>query len=312
MTIAKQGHSRAADGTAPFITADDAGVVFGLLVLTGVAWLVPPASWPAACRRLSSAARRFFSTEDQSALDRARRLRGKDFSGLPNELAAVHIERTLHLLRHDGPAAWRPRIELIGAAHIDRALNAGRGAVLWDSHFAFASLISKMGLWNAGYHVSHLSHPRHGLSASQFGMRYLNRVRTRVEERYVDERVVLSDISPAAAMRRLHNRLRDNGLVSITVRGSGRDPVTARFLDGPIAVATGAPDLAHMSGAALLPVFTVRRPDGSFGVTVEAPIEVDRDGPRRAASADAVHAYLHRLERHVVGQPGQWLGWMDA
>jgi lauroyl/myristoyl acyltransferase len=193
--------------------------------------------------------------------------------------------------------------------HLTAALGQGRGAILWDSHFQFAAVVTKMAMRRAGIDLHHLSHPRHGFSDSRFGMRFLNPLRTRCEGRYVAERVVLSLDGPVAAMRTLLKRLRGNAVVSIVVRGSGLHPCPAPFFDGRLAVATGAPDLAHRSGAALLPVFTVRQ-GGRYVVAIESPLAIDVAAERHAAAAAAAAEYARRLEPHVAAHPGQWAEWI--
>jgi lauroyl/myristoyl acyltransferase len=112
------------------------------------------------------------------------------------------------------------------------------------------------------------------------------------------------------AMRRLSLHLKGNGIASITVRGAGLYPVKADFFDGVYTVATGAPDLSFHTGAPLIPTFTVRRDDGSFLVTAEAPIEVSATS-RRDAAAAAVSDYVRRLEPYVLQYPGQWVDWIN-
>jgi lauroyl/myristoyl acyltransferase len=197
---------------------------------------------------------------------------------------------------------------MTGRERVDAALARGRGAVLWVGHFAYASLLAKVAWHEAGLAVSHLSHPRHGFSGSRFGMAVLNRLVRRVEDRYLGERVTMAPASPVAALRTLERRLRDNRVVSISARDTARRPLRVAFLDGEIALAGGAIDLAHRTGAALLPAFAVKDGDG-FVVVVEGPILVDRSLARGAAVGEAARAYAALLERHVLRHPDQWLGW---
>ena len=164
-------------------------------------------------------------------------------------------------------------------------------------------------LHRAGYAVSHLSHPRHGFSSTRFGMRCLNPVHTRAEDRYLRERVRLSPDAAGAALATLGDRLGGNGVVSISVRGDSRRPAMVLFLGGEIRIAVGAPVLAHKSAAALLPVFPLRTGEDGFTVFVEPALEIDPALDRRVAVADALGRYARLLERYVLDYPGQWLGW---
>ncbi len=173
------------------------------------------------------------------------------------------------------------------------------------------SLVTKMAFHEAEIKVSHLSHPRHGFSGSRFGMALLNRVQTRVEDRFLGARVMLGLDDSAQAMALLRQCLEGNGVVSITVRDSGRRPVEVPFGRGRIRLAVGAPNLAFKMGAALLPVFTVREPDGAFRVAVAPAIATAHGGERGPALARAAAAYARVLEGYVARYPGQWTGWSE-
>ena len=90
-------------------------------------------------------------------------------------------------------------------------------------------------------------------------------------------------------------------MVSISVRGDGGNSRAIRFFDGEVSIAAGAPKLAALSGAALLPVFPVRNAAGGFTVFVEPALDVRGDG--------ALRRYAALLEKYVLTYPAQWLGW---
>jgi lauroyl/myristoyl acyltransferase len=162
--------------------------------------------------------------------------------------------------------------------------------------------------------VVHLSTPAHGFSASRFGVRHLNRIQTRIEDRYIAERVLLPHPNQKgsgqnAALTTLVKRLKGNKVVSITgQRGTGR-MVEAKFLDGTLPLAPGAPALAQMTGAKLLPVFAFRAADGAIEVTVEPEIGIN--GARETAIAGAVQSFADRSAPHALRTPGQWLSWVQ-
>ncbi len=315
-TVNQRHTNRAATRRLKAISMADLGVVVGLPFLVGLAWFTPARWWPAACRKLAPLAARFVSAGRRSMVGRVQRRMGNRQLHIPAdaivlELLSGLIERNLHLLRDYHPGRWRPAIRLDGREHIDAALSHGKGVILWDSHFMFSGLVTKMALSQAGFSVSHLSHPRHGFSSTRFGMGVINRVRTNIESRYLRERVVMSLDGPVAAMRLLYRRLKENGMVSVTVRGTGQTRLDLPFLADTMGIATGAPDLAYAAGAPLLPVFTVRDASGTFVVTVEPPLDTLEGRPRRESSERAARHFVERLEGHVARHPGQWLAWLD-
>ena len=102
-------------------------------------------------------------------------------------LVSCEILKTFQNMRDFRPGHWTPEIELIGLEHIESALIKGRGAIIWDSHFYFANLVTKIALDRAGYGIHHLSHPEHGFSPSRFGIQFLNPIRGNSENHYLKE-----------------------------------------------------------------------------------------------------------------------------
>ncbi len=302
--------------TVRLVSGTDLAVLAGLPVLTALAWLLPERRWPGVSRALAPI---YAPMPEAKFAERAERVRGflgdtpatQTPEAIVREIVAVKIETVLQYLRHYRPGGWRPAIRIAGAEHVAAGLDRGQGVILWVSQFVHHSLVTKMAFHEAGIAVSHLSHPRHGFSATRVGMAVLNRVQTRVEDRFLGARVMLGLDQSAQAMAELRQCLEANGVVSITVRDSGRRPVEVPFGAGRIRLAIGAPNLAHKLGAALLPVFTVREPGGAFRVAVEPAIAAAHGGARGPALTRAAAAYARLLEGYVARYPGQWTGWSE-
>jgi len=298
----------------PLSNRDDLVIGASLAGLLPGAWLLPEACWPRLCRLLART-----PVVDRRALARnteaIRHCLGIDPTrarAIAVELQAAVYELRLQNLRALVPGAWRPQITLTGAEHLDAALAAGRGAVLWVGHFAFNSNVTKMALAACGKPVTHMSRPEHGFSKTRLGVALLNPVRCAAEDRYLDSRVVFDRHNPAAAMRRMLLVLDENRLLSITAGAwEGNDLAEAALLGGRIRIALGAPRLAARTGAALLPVFTIRRPDGGFRVAVEPPIALRPGTDRRDTACAAAAEYLKRHEPWIAAHPDQWRGWKE-
>lgn len=287
-----------------------------LPVMALLAWLTPEAAWPRIC---ASAAR--FSgfagqKRDENARQIARLLAGRvpegDTDRITAGIAAHHHHARLQLFRSYRFDSWRPRMTLIGRQHVEQALAARSGAVLWVAPFVYNSLVTKMALHQAGFAVSHLTGPQHGVSSSGFGQRFLNPIWSGVERRFLAARVLMTSEQSPAALRELIRRTKDNQLVSITMGPNGRRRYDAPFFAGRLAVANGGPALARRTGAPLLPVFTVRSADGAFVTTVEAPVQLrddlDGDESERQLTAHCVRL----LESYVWRAPDQFDGWAMA
>jgi hypothetical protein len=87
----------------------------------------------------------------------------------------------------------------------------------------------------------------------------------------------------------------------------GQKGQAVRFLHGHLLLPTGPIKLATASGAPLVPVFSIRTPDGRIRIHIEEPIWVDP----AAAQVEGVHPALLEfaaiLERYVKAYPEQWL-----
>ena len=151
-----------------------------------------------------------------------------------------------------------------------------------------------------------MARPEHGYSPTRFGVRVLNPVRTRAEDRHLAERVVIGQMPLQEAMRTLGRRLAANKVVLIAVGAQGRRTCRASFLGGELRVATGAPNLMLRTGAPVLPVFTVREEPGRFRTVVEPPLEARAHAEREQVAQDLVAAVAARTEHHARRWPDQF------
>jgi lauroyl/myristoyl acyltransferase len=223
--------------------------------------------------------------------------------------ASVH-EIRFQDLRAWRPGSWKPKLALEGETHLVEALAGGKGAVLWVSPTVFNSLPAKIALHRRGYKVSHLSSPVHGYSETRFGIEKLNRVRCIPEERYLEERIVFDSAAPTTAMRRMIRTLKSGAVVSIVAANTeGFEMVEGPIFGGRLPVAVGAPRLAALTGAPLLPTFVVRDKALGFRVAIEPPIALDPQQPADTRTVAAVQEYLRRSEPWVRRYPEQWRAW---
>lgn len=274
-----------------------------------IAWTTPPAVWMQLCSRAARFTGLASSKRRTNARDLGRLLAGRVSPDAPariaDQLSAHRHHARLQVLRSRAMPAWRPRTALRGRQHLDAALAAGSGAVLWVAPFVYASLIGKMALHDAGYDVAHLSGPRHGFSPSEFGARFLNPLWIGVESRFLSQRI---DMRDAGALVQLMRRTRANRIASIAMGWQGLKQYTVPLCASRATFANGAPALAQRSGAPLLPVFTLREADGSFAVTIEAAAAIPVGLDREAAERRMVECAAQSLEARVWRDPDQFIG----
>jgi len=229
--------------------------------------------------------------------------------GIPAENWANRYEERFHYLRAWRPDGWEPEIDILGAEHVAAALDKGRGIIFWPGNFSFNDLIAKIAWRRLGLAVSHFSRPIHGFSTTRFGVHYLNAVRRGIEDRYLGERLMADEHETRQALQRLRESLEANGTISITVGNKGRNTASADFLGGRIILATGPLAMGRSTGAAVLPVSTLRLAPGRFEVAIGAPIAVLDGADGKPDYASAVQAYADWVTPYVLRDLGQWRGW---
>ena len=294
----------------PAFSKEDVSFLLELPVLFTLAMLVAERNWHRACvplEKLKHALGRFSTERIRRGLTL---LRGSATDADAFDVAAMRSEHHVQILR-DYFRGWTPKIALTGAEHVDAALADGRGIVLWVAHFCFNSLAAKMAFHRAGYQVSHISRPEHGFSKSRFGIAVLNPVRVRTELRYLKDRIIIERAKPSASVRTARKRLAQNEIISVTAGAwEGAKVATVDVGGCALDLSTGAPGLALMSGAALLPVITVRDDaTGEIRVIVKERLDTGFGTRNDDAIAAISQAFADLLMPFVTDYPMQWRDW---
>ena len=298
----------APDRSAPLVSGKDLAVLAKLPLSAGIAWAVPERFWAGLALRAAQLERRTLARTAQriaGMIDPAR-LTAPVETIAQRQLAMIRLDQ-LCFLRSYRPGGWQAELALEGREHLDAALARGRGAILWVAPTIFQWLPTKRTLFEAGYRLHHLSSPQHGFSSpSRFGRACLNPIRTTIENRYLAERVLLGTGGQAhAALRRLAALLRQNEVVSITVGSAGARAIHAPLLDGSLWAASGAPHLATRTGAALLPVVTVRTASGQFRTWIGPPLATPDPGGHDGPPDGAVAAFARWFEPFALNHAEQ-------
>lgn len=298
----------------PAWAMSDLTTALGLAALLLPAWILPERSWAPLWR---ASARLPFLTSQSSIRRTAKSIAAalgdvseKRARAIARDLRATIYELRCQDLRAWRPDRWMPKLSLDGEAHLTAALTGEKGAVLWVSPTVFNSLPAKIALSVKGYKVSHLSSPVHGYSETQFGVDRLNKVRCIPEDRFIKERIVFDSAAPTTAMRKMMRALKAGEVVSIVAANTeGFEMVEGPIFGGLLPVAVGAPRLAALAGAPLLPTFVVRDAEHGFRIVIEPPITLDPKQPADERTVAAVAEYLRRSEPWVRRYPEQWRAW---
>ena len=296
------------------ISAHDLYEVFKLATQGVLAWSLPERAWWPIARLMgrfevaTHPSRTRAEIAHVSALIVGTQVAGDPFR-IVVENWANHYGERFQYLRALRPGGWQPQIDVVGGAHVSAALGKGRGIVFWGGNFSFNNLVAKMAMRRLGLAMVGFSVPLHGLSNTAFGVRYLNRLYRGIENRYLGERLMVKAVEFPAALQHMRDCLSQNGTVHFAVGGRGRRTATAKFLGNRLILATAPLAMAHVTGAAMLPLYTRRVGPGRYEVTIGPPIEIPKDGDGNADCAAGVQAYTDELTPFVLRDPGQWRGW---
>ena len=273
-----------------------------------VAAALPERYWPAASRLMARTHLRMRQGVIP-LLERAGASIGRDARSLAHEALAADYLSNIGAIREILPGGWKRETPLIGRDVLDRALEQSKGAVLWCSPFVGSDLSSKKALALAGYPLTQLSAPSHPFSATRVGALLLNPVRLRAVNRYLVRRVLVVYGQSRPALDVLRQVLLDNGVVTITATGAGRNSSSFPFMGGTTELAIGAPLLARQTGAALIPVFTLAQPTGGYRVELGPEIDAYPELSEREAMHRMAARYIELLEPVVRAHPAEWEAW---
>lgn len=297
----------------PWLQRRDLLVVVLVLVLWLITLVLPERRWPASAHWL---ARRRLGGSAKLTGDELRTVevvvgkgKGKAAwieSHFRRDWLAHKYLSWIQLLAGYRPWRWQPRPRLVGRHHLNEALQRKKGVILLTANFAYKDLMTKAALAKAGYWASHLVRDSHGFAESRLGRRLLNPVYAGIERRYLRERLVFSGTNTKGVNAMIRAQLRENRPILVTVTPLGRRIEALPFLHGRIKIATGALNFACEAGAEVLPIFAIRKPDGTVETIIEPPLERPVGVTRGETIRAMLEDYVPRLETYAAQYPEQF------
>jgi KDO2-lipid IV(A) lauroyltransferase len=199
----------------------------------------------------------------------------------------------------DRPRRLRERVRIVGRENLERALSAGRGAILVSAHFGnFPLMLARLSL--EGYKVGGIMRPMRDTKVEKLFLK--KRSRLNIKTIYSQPRKACVD----ATIRSLAG----NEIVFIPIdQNFGTGGVFVDFFGRKAATATGPVVLAQRTKAALIPCFIIRQPDDSHKIVFEPPLTLEE----ASNSKDTVILNIQRLtniiEDYIRRYPAEW-GWI--
>jgi len=186
-------------------------------------------------------------------------------------------------------------VELEGRAHVEQALEAGRGALFLTAHF---------GNWE-------LHGAAHGFIFGPMTVVVRPLDNPGLDRRLCAARAVSGNevISKHKALARVMRALREGRGAAIVVDQNvqEQDGIFVEFFGRPAATTTVAAALALKTGCALVPARTVPLPDGRYRLIYDPPLRVSVTGDRAADIARITQQVVSHLEGWIREQPQLWL-----
>lgn len=194
------------------------------------------------------------------------------------------------------PSAVDSLVHYDGLDHIRGAYRRGKGVLLFSGHFGHWELVAVM----QGYLDLPLALVTRPLDNPRLEQR-LARLRRQSGNDIIHHR---------GAVRGMVQALRRGRGVAVVIDQDARQRgVFVPFFGHPASTTPTLASLALKTGAAVVPVFSVPRPDGSYQVIYEPPLEVKRTGNRDADVLRLTAECTAIIERWVRRRPELWL-WM--
>jgi lauroyl/myristoyl acyltransferase len=242
-------------------------------------------------------------------------LPGADFEDLARVYYEAKLEERMALWWSLHGRRWPVAIEVEGRGHLDAALQAGRGAVLWGMEFCNV-MTRKCVLRQSGVPLVHLRGSMHGAPEppTRFGLRTVARLQRSAEDIYLVACEMVGPSAPPGGLNRLGPHLDANRCVHINGEAEvGRIKLPVRVLGLERGLPSGAPAFALKTGAPLVPIHLERLGSRSYRLVVHEPIAQAPRVDDRSWIAEAVQRFVSLIEDAVLRHPADWnwdAGWL--
>jgi KDO2-lipid IV(A) lauroyltransferase len=199
------------------------------------------------------------------------------------------------VVMHKSQAETIDFIQIEGEEHLKRALARGKGVIALSAHLGAFTLIGAR-LAAGGYSFSVVvKHPPDNRFAN-----VMNDLRARIGVSTISAR------PRQEAVKGILKALRRNGIVLVIADEFKSGGVNTTFMGQKAAAPRGPAALALRTGAAILPIFAPRKPDGSVVLQIAPEMELIRHSDVEASVAATTELFTHCIEEAIFRYPDQW------
>ncbi len=255
--------------------------------------LLPFGMQLAAGRMLGRAASRVLRQRSQIALTNLELCFPEMSRRARMQLLRLHFESLGQGVFETAFTWWAPDRRLAGLAdtdglaYLDEALRGGKGVILLSAHFTTLEIGCRLLLLQRPFHPMYRRHENP----------LFEKVMRASRERLSDNPIRKDDV------RQLLRSLRSGHAVwyapDQAYRGKNAAPVP--FFGVPAATNLATSRLARMSGAPVLPFFSLRLPDGRYRLSIQPPLaQFPGEDPR--ADAERINVIIEEMVREAPEQ----------
>ena len=204
------------------------------------------------------------------------------------------------LLQLGDPEYERRSISIIGLAHLESALEKGKGAIALGAHIGnFVLLGTRIGLEGHVVHTVFRIPRDHAVEG--------------VIKRYLPHyhQSVIPSLTKRIAVKTILEALRRNEIVHILGDNLKKGTIDALLFGQRVFSSRGPVSLALRSGAPLVPVYLIRNYHGRMQLVIEPPIEVRPTGDLVTDIAQNTRRVVSYLEALIRRYPDQW-SWLTV
>ncbi|MBF0215594.1 MAG: lysophospholipid acyltransferase family protein [Candidatus Omnitrophica bacterium] len=182
-----------------------------------------------------------------------------------------------------------------GMEHLDSALMRGRGVVVLTAHMGNWELLASF-LRRNGYDGAVIVKK---LYFSKF-----NKIIMRLRALY-NAQVIYRDESPKKMIKilkegKILGLLADQDIDSLT-------GVFVNFFGRPAYTPIAPVKLGMVNSSSIVPVFVIRKPDDTYLVSADSPIELPEEEDKELVTKKYTQAWTDVLEKYVRRYPDQWV-----
>jgi KDO2-lipid IV(A) lauroyltransferase len=185
-------------------------------------------------------------------------------------------------------------VSVRGLDHYEKACRDGKGVLLFTGHF---------GNWEIGNAALAILSKPPIFMARSLDSPFLEDAST-----YLRTTLGIGNLHKEKAMRPVLHLLKKGEVIILLIdqNVSAREGVFVNFFGRPACTTTGLTRIALRTGAAVLPIFTTRMPDGRYLTEIGQQVATVNTGDQGLDVLVNTQNYTNIIEEHIRKYPEQW------